>query len=337
MTLSKRVPPWLVLLVLAPLLGEIVSGHQPPLELCNPISVVLLMLPYGLGALVCRELVRRWNKGWPSLILLAVAYAFYEEAVVVRSFFDPNWAELDILRPYHLLGMNWTYAEMLVHFHVLVSIAAGIYLAEMLYPGRRAEPWLGNRGLAACIAGLALWFPAGWLMTQYVPPWPGYLLSWLAIAALVVAARFAPAGVPAPWKKKPPHPVLFLLLGFANMTAFFAATYLLPEIWLPPVWVSVAGLALLDLLTLWILLRWSGNGGAWDDRHRLAWVAGGLGFFILFNFGSDAEAFAGRSCVGVLAVIGLICAGAFLRRAASGESAEQHPGGTPPDRAIGKK
>jgi hypothetical protein len=93
----KRIPPWLVLLVLAPLLGEIVSGHQPPLEIFNPISVLLLMFPYGFGALVCRELVRRWKKGWPSLILLAVAYGVYEEAIVVRSFFNPNWLELENL------------------------------------------------------------------------------------------------------------------------------------------------------------------------------------------------------------------------------------------------
>ena len=130
MVAMKRIPPWFTLLVLAPLLGEIVSGHQPPLELCNPLSVLLFMLPYGFGALLCRELVRRWKKGWLSLILLAVAYGIFEEAVVVRSFFDPDWAELEILRPYHVLGVNWTYAEMLVHFHVLVSIAAAVFLTS---------------------------------------------------------------------------------------------------------------------------------------------------------------------------------------------------------------
>jgi hypothetical protein len=303
----KRIPPWLTLLILAPFLGEIVSGHQPPLELCNPLSVILLMLPYGFGALVCRELVRRWKKSWPSLVLLAAAYGIYEEAIVVRSFFDPNWAELDILKPYHVLGVNWTYAEMLVHFHVLVSIAAGIILAEMIHSDRREEPWLSNQGLIACIIGLALWFPAGWLMTQYIPPWPGYILSWVAIAGLILAARYVPANVPAPIKKNPPHPIFFLLLGFTNMTLFFVVTYVLPETWTPQVWLSICGLALLDALTLRLLLFWSGNGGAWDDRHRLAWVAGGLGFFILFNFTSDLEdGFAGRSCVSGIAIFGLI-------------------------------
>jgi hypothetical protein len=302
----KHFPPWLTLLVLAPLLGEIVSGHQPPVALCNPLAVVLLMLPYGLGALTCRELVRRWKKGWPSLILLAVAYAVYEEAVVVRSFFDPDWAELEILKPYHVLGVNWTYAEMLVHFHVLVSVFAAVLLAEMIHADRRKDPWLSDGGLAACIAGLALWFPAGWLMTQYIPPWPGYILSWTGIAMLILAARSFPTGVPAPVRKEPPGPFFFFLLGAANMTLFFVITYVVPEHFSPDVWMPAAALALLDALTLGLLLYWSGNGGSWDDRRRLAWVSGGLGFFLLFNFTADLEEFTGRSCVSVLAVIGLV-------------------------------
>jgi hypothetical protein len=313
----KRFPPWLTLLILAPLLGEIVSGHQPPTELCNPISVVLLMLPYGFGALICRELVRRWKKGWLSLVLLGIAYAFYEEALVVRSFFNPDWLELAILKPYHVLGVNWTYAEMLVHFHVLVSIAAGIMLAEMIHSDRRAEPWLSNRGLIACIAGLALWLPAGLLFTEYLPPWPGYILSWLAFAGLILAARFVPPNVPAPVHKRPPHPFFFLLLGFVNMTLFFVITYILPEYATPPVWASVIALALLDALTLGLVLFWSGNGGAWEDRHRLAWVAGGLGFFILFNFSSDLEeGFAGRSCVSGIAIAALAALIFLLRNRA---------------------
>jgi hypothetical protein len=311
----KRIPPWLTLLILAPLLGEIVSGHQPPLELCKPISVVLLMLPYGLGALICRELVKRWKKGWLSLLFLAVAYGIYEEAIVVRSFFNPGWSELEILKQYYAFGINWTWSETMVHFHVLVSVAAGILLVEMIHSDRKAEPWLGNKGLIACIIGLELWAPAGWLMTQYIPPWPWYILAWIAIIGLILAARCVPADFPAPVKKKSPHPIFFFLLGFINMTLFFVGVYMLPEYWAPPLWLAAGGLVLLDALTLWLLLFWSGNGGAWDDRHRLAWVAGGLGFFILFNFTSDLEeGFAGRSCVSVAAILGLILFSILVKR-----------------------
>jgi hypothetical protein len=98
------------------------------------------------------------------------------------------------------------------------------------------------------------------------------------------------------------------------MTLFFVAVYMLPETWAPPLALSVIGLALLDGFTLWLLLRWSGGGGAWDDRHRLAWVAGGLGFFILFNIASDLETFVGKSCVGAIAMIALVVFGRLVGR-----------------------
>jgi hypothetical protein len=302
----KRFRPWLTLLILAPVLGELVSGHQPPIEIFNPLSVLLLMLPYGFGALLCRELVIRWRKRWPSLLLLGIAYALYEEGIVVRSIFNPSWSELEVLEKYsHVLGVTWTYALILVHFHVLVSIGASVILAEVLHPDQRGRSWLDKRGLAACAIGLLLWLPAGWLMTGFRPPLVPYFLCLAAIAVLILAARKFPAVFPAAKKKRVPRPRFFLLLGFGNMTAFFVAVYMLPEYWTPPLTASILGLLALDSLTLWSLLRWSGNGGAWNDLHRLAWVGGSLGFFILFNITSDLERWQGRSLVAAATVLGL--------------------------------
>ena len=98
------------------------------------------------------------------------------------------------------------------------------------------------------------------------------------------------------------------------MTLFFVAVYVLPEAVILPLLISIVGLILLDGLTLWLLLRWSGNGGAWNDRHRLAWVSGGLGFFILFNLQSDLEEFAGRSCVSAITILGLILLSIWVNR-----------------------
>jgi hypothetical protein len=44
------------------------------------------------------------------------------------------------------------------------------------------------------------------------------------------------------------------------------------------------------------------------------WVSGGLGFFILFNFTSDMEEFAGRSCVSAIAILGLILLSVLINR-----------------------
>jgi hypothetical protein len=98
----------------------------------------------------------RWGKGWFSLALLGLAYGIYEEAIVARSVWDPAWAELGALRDYSYWGgFTWTYAAVLVHFHLTVSIISSVTLVEILYPERRGERWVSDRGLAACFVGLA--------------------------------------------------------------------------------------------------------------------------------------------------------------------------------------
>ena len=50
----RNMSPGLALFLLAPILGELVSGHQGPFEFINPIAWLLASMPYGLGALACR-------------------------------------------------------------------------------------------------------------------------------------------------------------------------------------------------------------------------------------------------------------------------------------------
>jgi hypothetical protein len=129
----KRLSPGVTLLLLGPVLGELVSGHQTLFEFINPLAFVLSALPYGFGAIICRELAVRWGKGWFSLALLGIAYGIYEEAIVARSVWDPDWAELGALRDYaYWRGITWTYAQVLIHFHLTISIISSVVLAEIL-------------------------------------------------------------------------------------------------------------------------------------------------------------------------------------------------------------
>lgn len=301
-----RISPGLALFLLAPVLGELLSGHQPPLEFFNPLNLVVLSLPYGCGALICRELVVRWHKGRLSLLLLGVAYGFFEEAIVVHSFFDPNWGELGLLGEYsHVAGVTWTYAELLIHFHVIVSIVAGVVLVEIAYPGKRHQSWISNRLLAGCGIAMLLWIVVMFLLTSYFPPLELYILSWLIILILVFGARYLPAQPLSPRQVIVPRPRWFWLLGFMNMTIFFLTVFLTPEYNVPPFFVTAVFLIILDGFTLWLILRRSGNGFLWDDRHRLALVAGWLSFFICACFVQDTEKWEGLSIVGLAAIIAL--------------------------------
>jgi hypothetical protein len=308
----RRVAPGVALLFLAPVLGELVSGHQTPLQFLNPIVFLAMALPYGCGALLCREATRRWNKGWLSLLLLGIAYALYEEGIVSRALFDPQWTELGALGPYnHVAGINWTYGFILIHFHLTVSIAASVLLAEVLYHDRRREPWLTPGQMALCALVLALWAPVLVLLARADHPllvpspalWAGTAVG---ITALVIAARSAPARPVHVIARTVPPPHRFLILGAANTTIVFVIVFLLPEHGLlPPLALTVIALLAIDAASLALLLRWSGNARAWDDRHRVALVAGVLAFFVVFGVLSDLERFEGKSLVGLGAAVGV--------------------------------
>jgi hypothetical protein len=307
----KRIPPGLTLLLLAPVMGELVSVHQTPLEFFNPLNFIVLSLPYGFGALICRELVVRWKKGWCSLLLLGAAYGVYEEAIVVYSIFDPDWTELGSLAHYGFVaGVNWTWGAVTVHFHTLISIGASVVLTGLLYPTRRHERWLGGKALAGCFIGICAWVPVMGLimildMGRPFPPMGWYGLSWLVVLLLGLTAYLLP-GRPFPAiKRTAPRPILFFLLGLANMSAFFFTVYLSPGLGVLPLWATMLLLLMLDAGTALLVLHWSGNTWSWDDRHKMALIAGFLGFFIYFGIENDIEHFTGASIVGLATVLGL--------------------------------
>ena len=119
-----KISPAMALWFIAPVLAELLSGSTPLNEYFNPFIIVIFGMLYGSGAILIREIVLRWKKGWVSLLLLGMAYGIYEEGLMVRSFFDPNWVDLGKLGVYgRVFGVNWVWTEHLTIFHALISIA----------------------------------------------------------------------------------------------------------------------------------------------------------------------------------------------------------------------
>ena len=134
--------PALVLLFLAPVLGEVLSGSAPPAEFFQPFSFILLTLLYGGGAILARELTHRWEKGWPTLLALGAAYGIAEEGLMAKSFFDPAWMDLGQLGTYGRWGgVNWVWSVQLTIFHAAFSIGIPMLLVTLMFPARRSSGW----------------------------------------------------------------------------------------------------------------------------------------------------------------------------------------------------
>lgn len=60
----------------APPVAESLLGNLP----IKMLPALLVLAPmYGGGALLIREIVRRSRRGWPSIVLLGMAYGILEE------------------------------------------------------------------------------------------------------------------------------------------------------------------------------------------------------------------------------------------------------------------
>lgn len=313
-----RWAPALVLFLLAPVCGELLSGSAPPAEFFHPVGFLLLVVLYGGGALIARELCVIWRKGFASLLLLGAAYGIVEEGLMVKSFFDPAWQDLGALGVHgRWLWVNWVWSLSLTLYHAVVSIAIPVLLVELCFPGYRDRRWLGRRSFAV----LSLLFLADGVLiyvgiTPYRPPALLYVSAVLVTAGLVgLAWRWPAPAVAAEEPSRPaPRPLAFLLVGFVGMLGLFAGMGGLPRIPVPA-FVTMLGLAAwATLIAVWVRSL-SRGGRAWDDRHRLALASGALGLFVLLAPLQELDASrpdntTGMALVGLAALVFLV----LLRR-----------------------
>src|SRR3954471_17922207 len=151
--IQRRLAPAATLFLLSPLIGEGLFGALPLNRL--PFGLLGVIGMYGGGAILVREIVRRRGLGAGWLVVLGLAYGLIEEGTVVQSLFNQRYPGLDFLGYFgHWLGVNWVWAEFIVPYHAVFSIAIPIAITELLFPERRDSPWVNTLGLL----GVALLF-----------------------------------------------------------------------------------------------------------------------------------------------------------------------------------
>jgi hypothetical protein len=326
-----RAAPAIALLLLAPIVSEVLYG-------ATRISVIFVLVPqvatWGCGALLIREAVVRRRRGWAGLSLLGVALAVAEECIIQQTSLAPMVGLAS--REYgRALGVNWVYLLWALGYESVWVVVLPVRLAELTFPDRRDEPWVGKRGLV--LAGLAFLFGSfvawySWTqvartkvfhMPEYQPPIAYVLLASGAIVFLVTAA-FGPwashrsdgprSGRPAPDPRLVgsfaflfglPWSVLVLLAFGAVPTVPFELTLIAGVGWIGAV--------------LFLFVRWT-SSPSWDDRRRFAVISGGIvacmaGGFVIFAVGGALPVdWIGKVVLNGIAVLGLARLGHDLRR-----------------------
>ena len=310
---KKTFLPALTLLLIAPVFGEVLSTSSPPMEFFKPAVFLIQVALYGSGALLVREYARRWHKGWISILLLGMAYGIYEEGLVVRSFFDPNWVDIGVLGSYgRMAGINWIWSISLTIFHAVMSIGLPILVVELVFPKLRTEPWLGKAGLVitgVVFASFLLFAP---LLKLYAISIGEFLLCLACMAALVyLAYKWKEDWLEAKNKKSAKSSKIGFS-GFAWMVLFVLGMWLLPALNLPA-WLTFIFIAALPWLGVHQMKRW--NSKAWSERQQWALAVGLLTpWFIMSIIGELQNAARPDDTRGLIAAALLVLAGLLLLR-----------------------
>jgi len=266
-------PVW-TLLVLAPVIAEVLSGS-------TRTSILFVLIPeimvWGVGALLCRELVRRWRAGGVSLLTLGLALSVAEEFVIQQTSIAPlpfPGAHADYGR---MWGINLVYLLFMLAYESVWVVLVPVSVTELIFPDRRELPWLGRGGWIACsvaflLGSLMAWF--GWVKqarprlgaSQYTPS-SGMIGAALAVIAGLIALAYVLRNVGRPVEGRTVPAWLAGLIALGMGAAWFE---LIGQIFIPhPIepWTSAFAAGAVWAVLALVLFAWGTSRRAWGDRH----------------------------------------------------------------------
>jgi hypothetical protein len=277
--------------------GEVLNGAT---RLSYIFAFVPQMMVWGCGTLVARELAQRRGGGRLRVILLGAALSVAVELLILQTSVAPlPWLETAGIPAYDRIGgINWLWFVYMLGYEIVWVVLVPILIVELLFPDRRAEPWLRARGLVVAstifMAGsLGLWalwtrivVPQTFNMPVYDPPKSTLVLAALACAVLAACAYALPArpAVATSGSGHAPWPALVAVGAMGLGLPWWGLILLVfvPRVGLPlPVPLLAAGAW--AALTWVVLARWS-NAPDWSGQHRWALAFGALLASMLAGF-----------------------------------------------------
>ncbi|MEN3306031.1 MAG: hypothetical protein V7603_2233 [Micromonosporaceae bacterium] len=235
-TVKQRWKPVLLLMVLAPVLAEVISGGTPITQMFLPwILVFYVVFLYGFQVLVIREVAVRGRLGPLGLWCLGAVYGLYNEGLRAQTLFPPVHSPVETFADYGLVaGVRIPFTMWIISWHGLFSVVIPVLVVEYLFPARAGRPWLPRTATwilgifsVATAAGYFL-FVADGRDTQSATTL-GVHLAFVVTAALVL-------GVVATALPRTPRLLPRSAAGgrrsrlFATGAALFLVVFLLPEL-----------------------------------------------------------------------------------------------------------
>ncbi len=285
----NSIAPAFGLFFLTPLTAEYLIGYLS-LTFTEMLVDLWLFAPlYGGAALIIREGTRRTGRGWPTIILLSLAFGVFQAGLIDHSLFNPSFQTADSWHgtpnPTYIpaLGISCLVALNFVLGHVIWSISAPIAIIETFVRSRRTMPWLGNLGLAIIsllyilASSIICWGTA--VEDQFLPSAPQIAGAAIVVVALIVLAFSVRKGhrpkvvrmLPKPWVV---GTAAFMLLSLPTIMELACEMLGIPSMFMIDWPGFIVNIALVGMLTA-LTWRWS-QSKDWSAPHTLSLAGGAL-------------------------------------------------------------
>ena len=265
------------LIVFSPITAEFLSSSMTIPEIINPISFMFLVTLYGFGALIIREASLHTENRWGFIVFAGMAYGVIEEGLACKSFYNPEWPDLDVLAYYgRYAGINTVWTLHLIIFHSIVSIAIPIAVTEMCFSECRGRRLTSNRRLGFFGATFTLTVIIFNVVFPYEPSLTQYMFSFILIALFISIGLIMPHRMTL--KIGSPNKKILMLLGALWMLLFFFTFFGLPNLGASPIHTFIIALTLnVVYLLLFSTIDWN----YYTDLDKLDIAFSPLWFLIL--------------------------------------------------------